>query len=88
MKPWHLIVVVLVFLLFFGIPKLPELARSLGRSLRIFKSETKDLLSDDSKPDVSSKADAASRAQLKDQPETPEPLAGDIVDPPRREKSL
>ena len=47
LKPWHIIVVVVVFLLLFGAKRLPDLARSLGRSLRIIKAETKGLMDDD-----------------------------------------
>lgn len=36
---WHFLVILVVVLLLFGAPKLPGLARSLGQSLRIFKSE-------------------------------------------------
>ncbi|MCY7413662.1 MAG: Sec-independent protein translocase subunit TatA [Salinibacterium sp.] len=38
---WHLIVVLAIVLLLFGAPKLPGLARSLGQSMRIFRSEVK-----------------------------------------------
>lgn len=37
----ELILIVLAILLLFGAKRLPDLSRSLGRSLRIFKSETK-----------------------------------------------
>jgi sec-independent protein translocase protein TatA len=36
---WHFLVILVVVLLLFGAPKLPGLARSLGQSLKIFKSE-------------------------------------------------
>jgi sec-independent protein translocase protein TatA len=44
---WELVLIVLVILLLFGAKKLPELARGSGRALRIFKSETKGLIDDD-----------------------------------------
>ena len=47
LKPWHIIVVVLVILLLFGAKRLPDLARSVGRSLRIIKAETRTLVDDD-----------------------------------------
>lgn len=47
MKPWHIVVVLIVVLLLFGAPKLPELAKALGQSMRILKDETKALTSDD-----------------------------------------
>lgn len=38
---WHFLVILFVVLLLFGAPKLPGLARSLGQSMKIFKSEIK-----------------------------------------------
>jgi sec-independent protein translocase protein TatA len=43
----ELIIIVLVLLLLFGGRKLPEVARGTGRALRIFKAETKGLMTDD-----------------------------------------
>jgi sec-independent protein translocase protein TatA len=43
----HLLIVLLVILVLFGGKKLPEAARGLGRSLRIFKSEVKPMKDDD-----------------------------------------
>ena len=48
LQPWHIIVLVVVALLLFGGRKLPEAARGLGRSLRIFKSEVS-AMNDDKK---------------------------------------
>ena len=39
---WHALIVVVVILLLFGAPKIPALARSLGQSLRILKTEIRD----------------------------------------------
>jgi sec-independent protein translocase protein TatA len=49
-KPAHLAVLLVVVLVLFGAKRLPDSARSLGRSLRIFKSEMKELQEDDKKP--------------------------------------
>ena len=38
---WHLIIVLFIVLLLFGAPKLPALARSVGQSMKIFRSEIK-----------------------------------------------
>jgi sec-independent protein translocase protein TatA len=43
----ELLLLLLVLVLLFGARKLPETARGLGRSLRIFKAETKGLRDDD-----------------------------------------
>ncbi|WP_285113759.1 twin-arginine translocase TatA/TatE family subunit [Leifsonia sp. fls2-241-R2A-40a] len=40
---WHLLIVLAVVLLIFGAAKLPALARALGQSARILRSEAKDL---------------------------------------------
>jgi len=52
LQPWHWVIVIAVFVLLFGAKKLPDAARSLGKSMRIFKSEIKEMQSD-SKPEAS-----------------------------------
>lgn len=47
LKPWHIVVLLVVILLLFGARRLPDLARSVGESLRIFKREVKDLADDE-----------------------------------------
>lgn len=46
LQPWHLIILVLVVVLLFGAKRLPDAARSIGKSMKIFKAETKDLTAD------------------------------------------
>ncbi|MFP5346531.1 MAG: Sec-independent protein translocase subunit TatA [Actinomycetes bacterium] len=48
--PLLLIVLVLIVVLVFGANKLPGAARSLGRSMRIFKSEIREMKDDDERP--------------------------------------
>ncbi|MFF0213168.1 Sec-independent protein translocase subunit TatA [Streptomyces vinaceus] len=43
LEPWHLILLLAVCVLVFGSKKLPDMARSVGRSMRILKSETQAL---------------------------------------------
>ena len=43
LQPWHWLIVIAVFVLLFGAKKLPDAARSLGRSLRILKTEVSGL---------------------------------------------
>jgi len=45
--PWEIAIIAVVVLVLFGSKKLPDTARSLGRSLRILKSETKGLRDED-----------------------------------------
>ena len=42
LQGWHLIIVVVVFVVVFGAKKLPDSAKSIAKSLKIFKSELKD----------------------------------------------
>ena len=46
LQPWHWVIVIAVFVLLFGAKKLPDAARSLGKSMRIFKSEIKEMPAD------------------------------------------
>ncbi|MFI8102589.1 Sec-independent protein translocase subunit TatA [Streptomyces sp. NPDC086023] len=46
LEPWHLALLLLVCLLVFGSKRLPDMARGLGKSLRILKAETRALRSD------------------------------------------
>ena len=43
----ELIIVIFLVLLLFGANKLPDLARSMGRSARIFKSEVNEMRNED-----------------------------------------
>lgn len=57
LQPWHWLIVIAAFILLFGAKKLPDAARSLGKSMRIFKSEIKEMQSDGQtadKPDATS----------------------------------
>ncbi|RAX45758.1 Sec-independent protein translocase TatA [Arthrobacter sp. AQ5-06] len=54
--PWPIVIIIVVALLLFAAPKLPAMARSLGQSMRIIKSEVKEM-KNDGKTDS---ADAAS----------------------------
>ena len=46
LSPWHWAILAVVIILLFGAKRLPDAARSLGKSLRIFKAEVKELQSD------------------------------------------
>ena len=47
LRPWHIIILVVVIFVLFGYKKLPDATRSLGRSLRILKTEVKSLHDDE-----------------------------------------
>jgi sec-independent protein translocase protein TatA len=56
LKPWHIIVIVVVFVVLFGAKKLPDSAKSVAKSLRIFKDELKTPEEKKSEGDNSSKS--------------------------------
>ena len=56
--PWHWVVIAILVIALFGYKKLPDAARSLGRSLRIFKTEIKGMTEDD-KARAKAREDAA-----------------------------
>jgi sec-independent protein translocase protein TatA len=72
-SPSHWLIIALVVLVLFGYKKLPEMSRSVGRSLRIFKTEMKGMTEDDSARDA--------------QPATPPVLPGAPVAPPSLTKA-
>ncbi|MFC0674294.1 Sec-independent protein translocase subunit TatA [Brachybacterium hainanense] len=66
LKPWHIIVLVLLVLLLFGAGKLPGLARNLGKSMRIFKTEVEELRGDDKAEDEEDDYRPARRTDSRD----------------------
>jgi sec-independent protein translocase protein TatA len=68
LEPWHLIVLVVVIALLFGSKRLPDAARGLGRSMRIFKAEVKEMREDDARRPSGSA------------PRPGEPLEGRVID--------
>jgi sec-independent protein translocase protein TatA len=77
-SPVHLLILVLVIVLVFGSRRLPDAARGLGRSLRIFKAEVKEMREED-RPKTAAPAE----------PPAPnsEALEGRIVDERRAERA-
>ncbi|MDH6138372.1 MULTISPECIES: Sec-independent protein translocase subunit TatA [Kitasatospora] len=61
LEPWHLLVVLVVIILLFGSKKLPEMARGLGKSMRILKAETKAMREDGADSDGTAKSTAGDR---------------------------
>ena len=47
LDPREIVILLIVVLVLFGAKRLPDSARSLGRSMRIFKSEMKEMKADD-----------------------------------------
>ena len=73
-NPLLLILLVLIVVLVFGANRLPGAARSLGRSMRIFKAEVRDMKDDD-------RSDSSSRSSQSHGSQSPSaPLDGRVVD--------
>ncbi len=69
LKGWEWLIIIALIVLLFGAKRLPDAARSVGRSLRIFKAETKGLTADE----------AAAKGDLPTA-ETPPAVAGPEAD--------
>lgn len=68
--PQELIIIAVVLILLFGSKKLPDAARSLGRSMRIFKSEVKEMQNDGQQPQA-----------IEQQPVQPQPIQQPVQQP-------
>lgn len=80
--PWHWVVLAIIVIALFGYKKLPDASRSLGRSLRIFKTEIKGMSEDDKARDAAHDAAPATPAIEKTaQPDVP-PAAPVAETPP------
>jgi len=77
LTPWHIVLVLAVVLLLFGAKRLPDVAKSVGQSMKIFKNEIKDPKADTTTDDAAgstvvppvaestTETDASSEAQSK-----------------------
>ena len=71
-SPWKILIVAIVIIVLFGSAKLPAAARSLGRSMRILKSEVSSM-HDDEDEARSGQSPVAAPAQLAAAAATPAP---------------
>ena len=53
-EPSHILLLLIVVVVLFGAKRLPDSARSLGKSMRIFKSEIKEMKDESKDPDKGS----------------------------------
>lgn len=70
--PTEIILILVIVVLLFGAKKLPDTARALGRSMRILKSETKAMKTDDAE------ADKAAQSSTPEAPRTIQAAPGDV----------
>jgi sec-independent protein translocase protein TatA len=73
-SPWKILIIAAVVLILFGSRKMPEAARSLGRSMRILKTEIKDMHEED--------AAGGAEAAQQPQPVPPQQLVAPAAAPP------
>lgn len=91
-SPWKILIVAVVLIVLFGSKKLPDAARSLGKSMRILKTEVQDLHGDDRAPEAATPAQPVATHQqieqleqqvrdLRNQPSAAEPVAASTPQP-------
>ena len=83
-SPSHwVILIIIAALLFGGYKRLPEMSRSVGRSLRIFKTEMKGMTDDDEAREAAEKAKPCPRLSSADVPVVPvSPQVPPVAVPP------
>ncbi|MFF3674161.1 Sec-independent protein translocase subunit TatA [Streptomyces sp. NPDC002120] len=80
LRGWEILVIVGVIILLFGAKKLPDMARSLGKSARILKSEAKAMKKDGEAEDAAAATAAADQsAQQPVAPRTIQAAPGDVT---------
>jgi sec-independent protein translocase protein TatA len=77
-SPWKILIVAIVIIVLFGSAKLPAAARSLGRSMRILKSEVSSMHDDED--EAKGQSPVAAPAQLTATAPAPAPAAPPATD--------
>ena len=89
-SPLKVLIIAIVVLVLFGSRKMPDAARSLGRSMRILKSEVSKIHDDDDQPESAPQAQAltaptqqaqidALQQQIRDLQQQPQPVAETVA---------
>lgn len=78
LSPWHWAILAIVVILLFGAKKLPDAARSLGKSMRIFRSELREMQTEDG----AGKAQAPSIETPAPATQAPQPVQSQRVEQP------
>ncbi|WP_030157207.1 Sec-independent protein translocase subunit TatA [Streptomyces sp. NRRL S-244] len=80
LKPLEILLIIAVIFLLFGAKKLPDMARSLGKSARILKSEAKAMKAESAAEDNTTAATVADQApQQAAAPRTIKAAPGDVT---------
>ena len=86
LKGWEIVIILALLLLLFGAKRLPDAARGLGRSLRIFKAETKGLREDDQERNASSDNTPTPTREIEGTTPTREPVVPRSAEHETRER--
>ena len=78
---WEFVILIGILVLLFGAKRLPDMARSIGQSARVFKGEMKGMKNDDA-----AKADKPADQPADPQAAAPEPRALPEAQPPAQAK--
>ncbi|MGN6636780.1 MAG: Sec-independent protein translocase subunit TatA [Oryzihumus sp.] len=81
---WHFVLLIALVIVIFGWKRLPDAARSLGRSMRIFKSEVQEM-KNDGKPSQSAASSDTVRGETVDPTQQAARPVGDPTQPPAGE---
>ncbi|WP_030853019.1 Sec-independent protein translocase subunit TatA [Streptomyces sp. NRRL F-4474] len=79
LRGWEIFVILGVIILLFGAKKLPDMARSLGKSARILKSEAKAMKKDGEADDAAAAPAADQSAGTPVAPRTIQAAPGDVT---------
>ena len=83
---WHIVVLLLVIVVLFGWKRLPDAARGLGRSMRIFKSEVEEMKKDGKTPPSAASSDTVNGETIHPTADQTEPpTANQAASPTDRE---
>ena len=74
-RPVHILILLLVLIIVFGASKLPDIARNIGKSAKVLKSELSDLSEDDNTKQV---AAGTQNPQISATPSSPAPTQGNV----------
>jgi sec-independent protein translocase protein TatA len=77
-SPWKILIVAVVLIVLFGSKKLPDAARSLGKSMRILKTEVGSLHHDESEDAKAEPAAQFPSAALTAAPAAPAPVTAPV----------
>ena len=77
-RPVHILILLLVLIIVFGASKLPDIARNIGKSAKVLKSELSDLSEDDTNKQV---AAGTQNPQIPATPASPAPSQTSGQDP-------